>query len=488
MKRISKKSPITLVELPATQFGALNGEISFNEFSKSKLPLRAVHVLEAILRNEGWENVKSISSQYHGKNGKLTSKNFKRIFDSDVLLASYLTSTYSQTNSLFNLYKQNNPNGIAVAGGFDATFRTKEALENADIVVRGEGEKTLVELINRLTTKDYNDLEDIDGLAFKNNGEIIFTKKRKLLTPEELSNLPHPYYDEETRKGVLGGVIETSRGCPNDCDFCTVTEFNGRKYRTRSIDYVIEELKRIDDLGRYIFYTDDNFIGSPTKTINLLEAIADKGLNKKVGLAQTTVKLADNPKLMNVMKKAGINFLCIGLESINDESLEGLGKPYNAEQNKRAVRIFKEYGFWTHGMMIFGLDGDTKEGYKETISWMNKKLDSMQLFPIVPGEGTRFHKRMQEENRILSNDLSLYDGHHVLVRPKNFTPYELQKMIIDCYEDFYSVENNLKRIFSAPNKRLALGLMVYTNLFGGVRKVTKSPQMKDHLEFLKSIS
>ncbi|MEK6935531.1 MAG: radical SAM protein [Nanoarchaeota archaeon] len=333
MKRLTKQSSVTLIELLPTQYGILNGKPSFHEFSKSRMPLRAVHALEGSLRHDGWENVRTISSQYHGKNGKLTSENFKRIFNSDVLLASYLTSTFFQTMSLINLYKQNNPNGIAVAGGFDATFRTEEALKNSDIVVRGEGEKTLIELMNRLITKDYGTLKDIDGLAFKKGKEIIITNSRKLMSSEELSLLPHPYYDEETKREVLGAAIETSRGCPNDCDFCTVTEFYGGRYRTKSIEYVIEELKRTKDLGKYIFYTDDNLIGSPNKTINLLEKIADEGLNKKLGLAQTTIKLADNPELMKSMKKAGITLLCIGLESINDESLQDLGKPYRV-QNK----------------------------------------------------------------------------------------------------------------------------------------------------------
>ena len=139
-------------------------------------------------------------------------------------------------------------------------------------------------------------------------------------------------------------------------------------------------------------------------------------------------------------------------------------------------------------MMIFGLDGDTKEVYKETLSWMNNNLNSMQLFPIVPGKGTRFHKRMEEEKRILSNDWSLYDGHHVLIRPKNFTPYELQNKIIEAYKNFYSVKNTIKRLRNSPNKRLALGLMTYTNLFGGISKIVNSNQMKSHLEFLKSVS
>lgn len=487
MHKITKQSPVTLVELPPTQFGILDGDASFDVYSKSKSPSRAIHVLEGVLRHDKWKNIESINPLYHGKNGKLTPENLKRIFNSDILLISSITRTSPQSIELTKNYKQINPEKIVIAGGPDPTFRIEDWLRYVDIVVKGEGEKTISELMSRLT-EDTKSLEDIDGIAFKKGKEIITTKPRDLLTSEELSQLPHPFYDETTRENVSTAVVETSRGCPNDCDFCIVTKLYGRKYRTKSIDYVIEELKRTKDLGGFVFFTDDNLAASPKKTIKLLETIAERGLNKKQGVAQVTIGVADNLKLMKSIKNAGIKYLCIGIESINDKTLSALRKPYTAEQNKQAIKILKDYGFWIHGMMMFGEEGDNYETFKETLAWMNKNLDSMQLFTIVPVPGTPLYKRMEDENRILTKDWSLYDAHHVITRPKNFTPIELQNLIIEAYEDFYSVKNTLKRLKRSPDKKMTLEIMAYTRVFKIIKKVANSYQTQAHLEFLKSIS
>lgn len=194
-------------------------------------------------------------------------------------------------------------------------------MKYVDIVVIGEGEKTILELMNKLI-EDPKNLDDVNGLAFKNGKEIIITKPRELLTSEELSHLPHPFYDVDLRAKLSAGVIETSRGCPNNCDFCTVTKVYGRRYRVKSVDYVIRELKRIEDIGKYLFFSDDNLIAIPNKAMELLSAIAENNLNKKYAGAQTTIKIADRPELMQALKKARINALCIGIESINDETLK----------------------------------------------------------------------------------------------------------------------------------------------------------------------
>jgi len=484
MRKLSKQSLITLVELPPTQYGILNRDISFDIYSKSKLPARALPVLEAVLKAGGWENVESICPLDYGENEKLSSENFKRIFSSCVLLMSSITRTSPQSLELARDYKLVNPNGTVIGGGPDPTFRPEDWLRDVDIVVMGEGEKTISELMERLIESP-NNLDDINGLAFKKGKEIEITKPRKLLTSEELSQLPHPFYNPKTRGEITTGVIETSRGCPNDCDFCTVTKFYGRQYRTKSIDYVIEEMKQIKDIGEYSFFTDDNLTAIPNRAVKLLEAIAENGL-KKYSLAQTTIKLADKPELMHALKIAGIKALCIGIESINDITLQNYKKPYTAKQNKEAIKTLKKAGFWIHGMMMLGGEGDTIETLKETSAWINQNLDSAQLFSPIPIPGSHFFDKMKEQGRILTKDWSLYDGQHVITRPKHLTPYELQKIIYNMYEDFYSVKNSLKRLKYSPNRILSLEILAYTQVKG--RKMLYNPQSNQHLEFLKSVS
>jgi len=331
--------------------------------------------------------------------------------------------------------------------------------------------------------KNPGNLNSVKGIAFKKNRKTVITKPRELLTSSELSQLPHPFYNKNIRKKISSGVVETSRGCPNNCDFCTVTKVYGRQYRTKSIDYIIEELNRTKDIGGYLFFSDDNLIAIPSKSMALLDAITKNNLNKKYSGAQATIKIADNPELMQALKKANIKALCIGIESINNETLKEFGKPYTAEQNKKAVKILKKSGFWIHGMMILGGDGDTQETLKETLEWANKNLDSVQFFSPIPIPGTPFYNRMEKEDRILTKKWYLYDGQHVIIKPKNFTPYELQKTIFNMYEDFYSLRKALGRLKHSQNKALALEILIYAKFSG--RKMLYNPQTSQHLEFLK---
>ncbi|MFH1072596.1 MAG: radical SAM protein [Nanoarchaeota archaeon] len=484
---LSKQSPVTLVELPATQFGELNGDSSYDVYSMFGLPSRAIHTLEAVLRQEGWSNVQCINPLYHGKKGKLTKENEERIKKSAVLGISAITRTSPQSMALAQQYKQANPHGIVIAGGFDPMARPAAWLEQgADIVGIGEGERTLVELMARLEQDQY--VADIHGIAYRNGKSLTITPPRQLLSAAELGEIPHPHYDAMVRKKVNVGVIESSRGCPHDCDFCSVTQAYGREYRTKPTEYVLEGLRDIEDMGKTVFFADDNLAGSPKRTIALLESMAAEGLPRKNATAQVTVWAAKNPALLQAMKKAGITLLCIGIESIFDESLDSLGKPYNAAQNKESIKLLREEGFWVHGMMMPGAEGDTKERLKETSHWINENLDSVQLFPPTPIPGTRLFKRMEEEGRILTHDYSLYDGQNVLIRPSHMTPYDLQLTINQMYLSFYSAPRSIRRIASSSHKKTALGIFFYTTFLGGIRKVLDSPQSLRHLEFLKSIS
>lgn len=486
MKKISKESSVTFVELPSTQNGSLNGDLSYDIYSRFRLPSRAIHVLEAVLKNLGWRDVKSINPIFHGKRGKLNGKNFDRIFNSEILGISAITRTSPQSIELAKLYKLKNPEGIVIAGGPDPTARTEEWLRYADIVVRGEGEKTLIELFRVL--EGSSDLKDVKGISFKLNGNIFHNDKRELMTSEELSNLPHPYYNEETRSRVYASVIETARGCPNDCDFCSVTQTYGRRYRNKSIKYVLEELRRTKGIGKVTFFTADNLAGSEENVIELLKAIVDSGLQTKGRSmqAQVTVKAAKNPRLLNALRKAGIDTLYVGFESNNDDTLRDLNKPYTAKENDEAAKTFRKYGFWLHGMMMPGGDGDTPESLNKMSRWINENLDSVQLFPPTPFPGTRFFEKMKKEGRILTDDYSLYDAQHVVIRPKNFSPYELQLRVNKMYKDFYSFKFGLSRLRKSPKLKPALTLMAYFLLKG--KKVLYDNQSRQHLIFLKSVS
>lgn len=484
MKKLEKQSTLTFAELPPTQFGLLDGEANCDFYSAIRLPSRAIPALAGVLNTDGWSDIQEINPLYHGIKGKLSAGNFKRIFGSDVLLISSITRTSMQSMKLADLYKAKNPYGIVIAGGPDATFRIKDWLEHVDIVVRGEGERTIKELMEELT-KERPDLKTIDGIAFKENGSVIITEQRKLMAAEDLSKLPHPYYDKTIRQKVASMVVEASRGCPNNCDFCIVTEFYGRAYRQKSKEYVIEELEGIEKVGKYCFFTDDNFAANQSKTIGILEEIKKHSV-KREKIAQITIAAAFNDELLKALKKAGFLYLCVGIESIVDKTLKFFGKPYQADKIKEAVNIYRDNGFWIHGMMMLGGDGDTPETLEETGQWIGKNLDSVQLFTPIPIPGTRFYDRMEQEGRILTKEWYLYDGQHVVIRPRNFTPYWLQKKIYRMYRKFYSFRNSFLRNLGSRKMNRSMLFSFYANFLG--KKFFKNPQLDSHLKFLESVS
>lgn len=489
MKRINKNSSVTLVELPCWQFGEFNGDRGYDIYSRLRLPSRALHYLEAILNKDGWNDVKSVNPLIRGVKGKIDGEDEARIYRSDVLGISSITRTSPQSMNLARRYKEVNPNGIVISGGFDPTFRAKEWVEkgNTDIVVIGEGDETFKQLMNRLII-DPKSLSDVEGIAYKKDGNFTQTNPRKLLTSEELSNLPLPYYDERARKALKLVTLETTRGCPYNCNFCTVTNFYGGSYRAKSREKVIGSLEDLRDIKGTLFITDDNFTKNP-QIVEILEEMAERGLNKRWGLVQASVDVARNPKIISALKKAGIKGLCLGIESINNNALKSMRKPFNANQNREYVKLLRDEGFWIHGMLVAGEDEDTPESLREMSNWANISLDSMQLFALTPIPGSDLRVRMEKEERLIDRgDMSLYDGQMVVFRPKNFTPLDLQMGIYNVYKSFYSSKNMARRFVNSSNKMMAFGIFAYLNLWGGKMKMFDSPQVRQHLDYLKSLS
>lgn len=305
-------------------------------FSIVNLPSRALPLLTEILKQDGWKNIQEINPKYHGTKNRLNENNFDRIFDSDVLLASSISRTAPQTMYLLDLYKKVNPDGMAIVGGFDPSFRNTEWLKHADIVVQWEAEQTINKLMNALT-KDPDSLDDILGISYiTDSGMICENQRRSLLSSKDLDDLPLIKYDKKTVNGISTSPLETSRGCPFDCNFCTVTEFFGGIYRFYSINHVLDQFDYINDLGsknmfvNNIFLTDDNVAGNPKRAKELFKQIAKRNIKKPL-VAELTVQAAYNQALLDIMKNARVETLCVGIESVIDETLKSYNKPFNAD-------------------------------------------------------------------------------------------------------------------------------------------------------------
>ncbi|MEI6633023.1 MAG: radical SAM protein [Chlamydiota bacterium] len=486
-----KNRAITLVELPPTSFGRLDGEPVDDVFCYFKLPARAIPLLHAILLREGFTNLVSINPSFNAPPGRLTAADIERIAGSDFLLLSAISRTIPQSRELGLLYKKLNPKGTIIIGGSHATYRPEECLEWADVVVRQEGDNTLPRLMEALLGNGAPD--GAGGISYKNGSGIVHEPPVEPLTETELSNLPAPCYDDGTKKGVWVWPLSTSRGCPFKCDFCSVSSLYGSVYRRRSNESIIADLERMKgETVKYIFFNDDNFAGKPEETKQLLRMIIDRRLNRILYLCQLCISAAFDKELMGLMREAGFSIVCVGIESLSEETLKALNKKVDVKRNMMAPRLFREAGMWVHGMMMIGGDGDTERNLAETDRWARRNLDSVQYMTPTPLAGTKFAETMKRSGRVLTEDFSLYDGQHVVLKPNHFTPLRLQHLILDMYREFYSFRESVRTaVKGACTLRMIYPLrkiLLYFYVKKLIRSAFRSPQFCAHLGWLRGVS
>jgi len=471
---------ITLVELAPTEFGRLDTKIVKDVYYRFKTAPRALPILHGTLLQEGYNNVESIYTKYNPR-GLLSNRNWDRLGISDIVGFSSIARTHPQTIEAADRTKQMNPTVKILLGGVHATYTDEECLENesVDIVIRREGDKTLPKLIRKLS--ENGSFEEVLGISYRKGSGIERTPDREPLTEEEFSNLPKPVFDKQIAKHMATPVEIASRGCPYDCDFCGVTNFYGDKYRRKSNEAIINDLKYLIPFSkRHIFFGDDNFAGKPRQTEELLEMMIDEGLNKHSYSMQIDAHSALRKGLAEKMKNAGTIFAYVGFEAIDQESLDSVGKRVTPKINEEAANTLRNAGIWVHGMFIIGLKGHDNNYLDYVTSWAKKHCDSVQFFSCVPLPGTIMTKQMREDKRILRDDYYLYDGQTVVIIPEKISPLELQLKLLDMHMDFYSDRNFSDSV--RPLYRRIINPYARTV----VKSLRKSPQMKAHIEFLRN--
>lgn len=406
-------------------------------YSQFKLPRLGIYILGALMKKRGWE-VEMIYEE--------TEKiDYSGLDSVDLVGISTITSTAPRAYKIADRIRNQ---GIPVImGGPHVTFLSEEALGHADFVIRGEGENALMEFIDAWEAdRDYS---SVQSLSYRKDGRFFHNPKGSFI--ENLDEIPSPdfggRYNRDVRKGRQTIPVQTSRGCPFDCDFCSVTAMFGRKFRFRSRDNIIQELRQYNKKNNHIFFYDDNFAASRKRLRALLEAMIKEDF-KFDWSTQVRVDIAKNEDLLKLMYKAGCRVLYIGLESINPNSLLSMNKRQTVEEIKYGVKVITKHGIRIHGMFMYGFDDDDCQTVKETIRFAKKAgISTSQFLILTPLPGSHFYKRMLSQGRLLFKDWSLYDAHHVVFRPAKFTLLALQKAQIKSHQKFYSVKRDLRKFF-----------------------------------------
>jgi len=407
-------------ETPST-FWSFNNALKFISKKAAEIPLGLITV--AAMLPENWEK-------------KLVDTNVSRLKDKDILWADYvfLSGMNIQVKSFKQIVKRCNELGVkVVAGGPMVTTDYQEFL-GVDHFVLNEAEITLPRFLKDLETGSPKHIYTTDEFP-------------------ELSSTPTPLWNLLERKKYAGMDIQYSRGCPYNCEFCSITMLNGRRPRTKRKEQFLGELESLYQQGWRggVFIVDDNFIGNKRKLkAELLPALIEWSEERNHPFsftAEVSVNLADDEELVELMVKAGFQSTFIGIETPNDESLAECGKSQNLQRDMVAsVKKLQHHGLMVSGGFIVGFDHDPPNIFKQQINFIQKSgIVTAMVGLLNAPSGTRLFKRLKSEKRLLN--ITSGDNMDGSI---NFVPKMSYQKLIKGYkeilETIYSQKEYYKRV------------------------------------------
>ncbi|MFH0781965.1 MAG: radical SAM protein [Pseudomonadota bacterium] len=353
-----------------------------------------------------------------------------------------------------------------VLGGIHASMLPEEAANYADAVVVGEGEEIWPQVLNDFAV----------GRLAKRYSAVGWPDLAELRVPRR----------ELLRNKYFVQTVQTSRGCPHNCRFCSVTRFNGGQYRMRNLDNVIAEIAAIPD--KRLFIIDDNIIGAGERCINrafdFFARLADLG--KEWG-GQTCLNIVEYDGLLAAAAKSGAKAFLIGFESLQEASLAHYNKKMNLRPTtrnfKESIRKIQDHGIAIIGGFIFGADEDNLDVFRTTLDFIvDSGIDAVQLSIATPMPGTALYQELSEQRRLLLTDYpgdwEAYNIFEPVFQPAQFSPGALYTGLIDAYREVASFRRSLPRglkTFLCTKSLFSTGISFFWNYdsYKSIKTLTK---------------
>ena len=367
----------------------------------------------------------------------------KLLKTTDIFCFSIMTSNAPRAYELADQVRSYGRAKVLI-GGMHATSMPQEASLHADHVIRGEGEKVILDVVEgRITDKV------VEGIPIENLDEVPFPDYSILKTPCESAN------------------VLTTRGCPFRCTFCTTSRMFA-PYRQRSVDNVMEEIRLYHRMGfRYMNFEDDNFTADKERAKEICRRMIAEHLQFKETFFFGRTDLAKDEELLDLLEKAHLTRVLIGIESLNQKALDSIHKGQNIEDIRRAGAACKKHKIRVIASIVLGLDDDTKEDIRRSIDFA-RSIDAYQLQPAIltPYPGTPVYQGMVEEHRLITGDWTQYDMMNVTFQPKNMSPWVLQEEFYRAAHVFYDFKSvkRIREIFGAEYGRRRFGLAIMSRL------------------------
>jgi radical SAM superfamily enzyme YgiQ (UPF0313 family) len=355
--------------------------------------------------------------------------------DADLIAISVMTPLAPRAYEIGDRFRVKGK--TVVMGGIHVSCCPDEAKRHCDAVVIGEAENIWLRVLEDYSRGSLH--ERYTELSLIDMSQPFALPRRDLLVKNRY---------------LTRSTIQMVRGCPFDCEFCSVTAFSGRKFRHRPIDRFMEEYTSLPD--RFVFIVDDNILSNRKVALELFDRM--RGTRKWWG-SQVTINIADNDEVLKKMAQCGCKSLFIGFESLDQENLIQIGKKFvRASKNWDRIKKIQDYGIGILGSFIVGLDRDRESVFDNLYEFIMKtRLEAFLISVLTPFPGTHLTRRLEKEGRILSRDWREYDMNTVVYQPRHFTPEVLQKKYDELNLSLYSLSSITRRAVK-PRKNIVIFL------------------------------
>ncbi len=387
-----------------------------------------------------------------------------KAFDPDIVGTNSVTMNFKRAAGILRTVKQTFPQIITLMGGPHVSFDAENTLSlfpGIDIIVKGEGEATVTELLAVIHTPEK--WHTIPGIVFKDHGQIITTAHRPFIQDLDALPLPARHLLPMSRYQALGYPVSiiTSRGCPNHCIFCLGRRMVGQKVRFRSAGHIADEIEEIISLGiSVINIADDLFTASKRRVTQLCNELVKRKLNVSWS-AFSRVNTIDTQTL-KLMKSAGCHSVSFGIESGNPEMLKRVKKGITIAQAKKAAIACQEAGIRGHASFMVGLPGETQDTLKDSLE-LQKELGIESAFHFLsPFPGTAVREDIADYDlEILTHDWDQYNANRSIVKTASLTPEQMDAFIHDATEQNRADWETLKVKYAdktaTPHEQMQVG-------------------------------
>ncbi len=389
---------------------------------------------------------------------KLVDLNTTKLTDKDILWADFvfISAMIVQKESSIEVIKRCKKLGVKIVAGGPMFTSLYEQFEDVDHFILNEGEVTIPMF-----------LEDLKKGELKK----VYASQQK----PDMSLTPVPDYSIINPEDYYIMPVQTSRGCPFDCDFCDIVNLNGRIPRSKSPEQVIKELQIIHNIGwkHSVFFVDDNFLGDKNKTKKILKRIIEwrKEVNfKPMFHTEISINAADDDELLELMREAGFFLVFIGIETPSAESLKECHKIQNQNRNlAESVRKFYKYGMEVTAGFIIGFDSDDDTIFNRQLQFIQETGISKAMIELLQAlPGTKLFKKLESEGRLLRTSSGV-----CLDSTINFIPKLDKEILVEGYNKLvkkaYSARYYFERVsnflkYYKPTRKIPLHKRIIPSL------------------------